>query len=107
MSENIPEQKIITAVASHLEVIGDPTRLTILYALADHEQCVTELSEITGFSLPAVSHHLRILKDKGFVIKRKQGIKVYYQLVDSCIRQVIAIARGHIEENHGYSEALS
>ena len=96
----IPSEKLIQRIASHLDVIGDPTRLKILYAIAGGEVGLTELSRATAFSMPAVSHHLRLLKDKGLIRKRKDGVKVFYRLVDSCLLDVLYIARRHIEEEH-------
>ena len=100
LQQTIPEDRVIETIANHLEVIGDPTRLKILYVLSIGEAYVSELAEFTGLSLPAVSHHLRILKDKMLVIKKKTGVKVFYRLMDQCLLDVLAIARRHIEEDH-------
>ena len=96
----LPKGKMIAEVASHLEVMGDPTRLKILYVLSEGEVSVSNLADITGYTPPAVSHHLRILLNKGLVRKRKEGIQVFYRLVDSCILDVLSIARNHVEEQH-------
>ena len=59
--------------------LGDGTRLRIYWLLLHHEDCVTNISAIMGMSSPAVSHHLRALKDGGLIKSRRVGKEVYYK----------------------------
>ena len=65
---------------------GDEKRQLIIVSLihddSDQGLQVTDLTEVTGLSRPAVSHHLKILKDAGIVDIRKDGTKNYYYLTD-------------------------
>lgn len=99
-SRQFPSDKTIESVASHLEVMGNTTRLKIMYHLLSHEMGVLELSELLEMSMPAISHHLRVLKDKDIVTKRHSGKNVFYKLEDPCLIQVLDLARVHIEEHH-------
>jgi len=60
--------------------LGDPTRRTIFERLADRPQAVSELAEDLPVSRPAVSQHLRVLKDAGLVVDRRAGRQRIYQV---------------------------
>ena len=45
--------------------------------------CVINLSSIVGMSSPAVSHHLRQLKNSGLIVSRREGKEVYYRAADT------------------------
>ncbi|MGL1892634.1 MAG: metalloregulator ArsR/SmtB family transcription factor [Spirochaetaceae bacterium] len=97
---DIPSDKTIENVSSHLEVMGNPTRLKIMYYLLKSEVGVLELSELLNMSMPAISHHLRVLKDKKIVTRRQVGKNVFYKLEDPCLIQVLEVARVHVEDHH-------
>ena len=50
---------------------------------------MTNLSAILGMSSPAVSHHLRPLRDSGLVVSRREGKEVYYRAADSRQSQLL------------------
>ena len=62
-----------------MEALGDPTRFAILESLARRPLAVSELAETLPVSRPAVSQHLRVLKDAGLVSDRKAGTKRIYE----------------------------
>jgi DNA-binding transcriptional ArsR family regulator len=63
-----------------LTALGDPTRRAIFERLADRPRAVGELAGELPVSRPAVSQHLRVLKDAGLVIDRPAGTRRIYQL---------------------------
>jgi DNA-binding transcriptional ArsR family regulator len=63
-----------------LGLLGDPTRRTILELLAELPRSVGELARELPVSRPAVSQHLRALKDAGLVTDRAEGTRRVYQL---------------------------
>lgn len=73
-------------LAKILQTIGDPTRLRILTALESVCISVTSITEVTGLRQPSVSHHLRILRDRGLVIAERRGGFVYYCLANEGLR---------------------
>ena len=78
----LPEADVYTA-------IGDPTRRALLRRMADEgEKSVTELLEPFSISQPAISKHLRILRDAGLVRRRKEGRMRLYEADASGLRQV-------------------
>jgi DNA-binding transcriptional ArsR family regulator len=63
-----------------LGALGDPTRRAIFERLAERPSAVGELARGFPVSRPAVSQHLRVLKDAGLVIDRPEGARRIYQL---------------------------
>lgn len=63
-----------------LLALGDPTRLAILERLADRPRAVVELARELPVSRPAVSQHLRVLKDVGLVIDQAVGNRRIYRV---------------------------
>lgn len=67
-----------------LDVLGDPVRRRLLELLADGERSAGELGEIVqrefGISQPAVSQHLRVLRESGFATARPEGTRRLYAI---------------------------
>jgi DNA-binding transcriptional ArsR family regulator len=64
-----------------LELAGNEVRLKILYLLEEeNELCPCDLSDILGMSIPAVSQHLRKMKDGNIIESRRDGQTIYYSL---------------------------
>jgi DNA-binding transcriptional ArsR family regulator len=79
-------------------VLGDPTRVRILDALAAAELCVGDLAHRLGVSESAVSHQLRLLRSARIVRSRRAGRMMFYALDD---RHVLALFRQglrHVQE---------
>jgi ArsR family transcriptional regulator len=66
-------------VAKLFRVLGDDTRLQILALLRIREACVCELVELFGISQPAISEHLRRLREAGLVEDERRGMWVFYR----------------------------
>jgi DNA-binding transcriptional ArsR family regulator len=63
-----------------LEALGDPTRRAIFERLVGRPRSVRELADALPVSRPAVSQHLRVLKQSGLVIDRAQGTRRVYRI---------------------------
>lgn len=94
-------------VAATFGVLADPTRARILHALslADAELCVCDLAVLIGISQSALSHQLRLLRDRDVVMRTKRGRMVYYRLADEHIRHVFADGLRHAGERRGVADA--
>ena len=66
--------------AAGLLALGDPTRLAIFERLADRPRAVVDLARELPVSRPAVSQHLRVLKDAGLVIDHAVGNRRIYRV---------------------------
>ncbi|MBN8672163.1 MAG: winged helix-turn-helix transcriptional regulator [Chitinophagales bacterium] len=68
-------------LSSVLDLAGNEVRLKILYLLDEEKElCPCDLSDILGMSIPAISQHLRKLKDGNIIEPRKEGQTIYYSL---------------------------
>lgn len=63
-----------------LDALGDPTRRAIVERLAERPRAVGELADGLPVSRPAVSQHLKVLKDAGLVTERAAGTRRIYRL---------------------------
>ena len=69
-----------TAAIDAFGALGDPTRRTIFERLAHHPAAVGDLAAGLPVSRPAVSQHLRVLKDAGLVMETAQGARRIYSI---------------------------
>lgn len=75
------DQEMLEVVARQMRALADPTRLSLVDALArTTELCVCDLGWITGRAQNLVSHHLRALKVQGLAQSRPEGKIVFYSL---------------------------
>jgi ArsR family transcriptional regulator len=97
--ERLREKVLEVAGLSEIfKVLSDETRTKILYLLAHYKLCVCDIAVILEMSLPAVSHHLRLLKAFRFVKYARHGKMVYYSLADEHIINLIREAQEHFAE---------
>ena len=80
-------------LAELLQALGDPTRLRILSVLDTACVPVGAIAQATGLRQPAVSHHLRVLRDRGLVRPERRGAYVYYCASSEALRPAIDAAR--------------
>ena len=71
-----------------LDALGDPTRRSIFESLRSGPHSVGELAEGLPVSRPAVSQHLRVLKEAGLVSDSKDGTRRVYRIEADALRQV-------------------
>jgi ArsR family transcriptional regulator len=94
--KNIPDENVLSVLSRTYRAFGDPNRLKILLGLSQRELCVCELGEVLEMSPPAVSHHLRLLKDLGLVRTRRAGKLVYYALDDDHVQTLLQTGLTHV-----------
>lgn len=70
-------------VADIFKQLGDPTRIRIFWLLCHCEECVINIAALMDMSSPAVSHHLRPLRNTGLIVSRREGKEVYYKAADT------------------------
>ncbi|MBU7006921.1 ArsR/SmtB family transcription factor [Phosphitispora fastidiosa] len=75
-------------IAEFYKALGDEIRLTILNMLSEQEMCVCEIFDKLDISQPAVSHHLKILRQAGLVKDSKEGKWIYYSLNGSVFQEI-------------------
>lgn len=74
-------EESFTLLSGILALAGNEARLKIIYLLdQEKELCPCDLSDILGMSIPAVSQHLRKMKDGNIVVSRKERQTIFYSL---------------------------
>ena len=92
-----------TALAETFKVLGDPTRVRILDALAHAEVPVCDLAEVLDLTQSAVSHQLRLLRGMRLVRSRRDGQHIYYTLDDQHIVKLFEQGLEHVQERTSLS----
>jgi DNA-binding transcriptional ArsR family regulator len=87
------EQEINLLHARVCSGLADPTRVMILYALAEEPRYVGELTEELGLPQPTVSRHLKILRDRSLVKSERSGASVFYSLTDKRVIEALDLLR--------------
>jgi ArsR family transcriptional regulator len=85
-------------LAELLQALGDPTRLRILSALDTSCVPVGSIVAATGLRQPSVSHHLRVLRDRGIVRAERRGAYVFYCAASDRLRPAIDAARALLDD---------
>jgi DNA-binding transcriptional ArsR family regulator len=83
--------------ADPFDALGDPNRRAILALLGTHDRSVQQLADALPISRPAVSRHLRVLKEAGLVTDRPEGTRRLYALQEEGADAV----RAYIEQVWG------
>jgi ArsR family transcriptional regulator len=85
----IPEDRSLEFKTRIFKVISDTNRLKILEILRGGERCQCEIIPMLDQSQPTVSRHLRLLEEGGLIRSRRDGTRMFYEVVDSHIFNVI------------------
>jgi DNA-binding transcriptional ArsR family regulator len=94
-----PQATETDVLAKYFRGFGDPTRLRILGLLREQERSVGELVNALGQPQPKVSNHLACLRWCGFVAAERRGKRVFYQLADPRVAQVVDITQALLADN--------
>jgi len=74
--------------ASLFHALSDETRLSLLDQLREGERCVCELTEVMKTGQSRLSFHLKVLKDAGLLLDRREGRWMYYSINPDAIDQL-------------------
>jgi ArsR family transcriptional regulator, lead/cadmium/zinc/bismuth-responsive transcriptional repressor len=95
--EALPRPELLAVVVDAFGALADPTRARILYALGRCPLCVRDLAIVTGVSESAMSHQLRLLRDRRVVKARRQGTTIYYSVDDQHVTALLREAEYHAD----------
>lgn len=79
----MPQTQDFHVVSDIFKQLGDSSRVRIFWLLCHCEECVINISALVEMSSPAVSHHLKLLKDSGLIVSRRDGKEVYYRAAET------------------------
>ena len=98
VQQGLKFKKTFYLLAETFQALGDPSRVQIIWALSKGELCVGEMTDLLGMSQPAVSHHLRTLRNLRLVRVRKEGRTAFYSLDDEHIHGLLQEGIEHVED---------
>jgi len=92
-------EKVFLKVAAYFNMLSEPARLRIMYAVCSGEKSVSEVVELCGSSQANVSRHLLALHKAGILLRRKEGVTVYYSIADNNTVEMCQSVCAKIAEN--------
>ena len=100
VSECMAEENTFNKIAEFFKILGDTTRVKILYALDKNEMCVCDIANVLNMSKSSISHQLGTLRRCGIVKCRKVGKEVFYTLDDDHVKEVFEVGFEHIKHKN-------
>ena len=98
IKNRIPDVKSLYELSEFFKVMGDGTRIQLLWALEESEMCVGDLAVLLDMTKSAISHQLKVLRLAKLVKSNKIGKNVYYSLDDNHIKIILKKALEHVQE---------
>lgn len=94
----VPPAEHLTVLAETFRLLGDPTRLRILYFCLAGPCAVGTIAACLGLSQALVSHHLRLLRSARLMRAERQARHVFYELADDHVRGILVSLAEHVDE---------
>lgn len=111
---HLPEEQDFFTIAELFRLLGDSSRLKLFWILCHCEECLVNLAAMMDMSSPALSHHLKQLKNSGLVVSRRAGKEVYYRAATTATAELLhhfMEQLNHVvcpdEEDHNHSAPQS
>jgi ArsR family transcriptional regulator len=96
VKEKMKPETTMQRLSETFRVLGDSTRVKIIFALAQEELCVCDIANLLGTTNSAVSHQLRVLRNMRLVKYRKDGKNAFYTLDDEHIKNLFDEGLRHV-----------
>lgn len=97
--EPSPRADELQALAETFRLLGDPTRLRILFYCLSTPRAVGDIAETLELSQTLVSHHLRLLRGARLVRGDRQSRQVFYKVADCHVSDMLIDMATHIDED--------
>ena len=98
LADHLTNDDVVYGATQIFDALSDFTRFQLLGTLSLGERSVSELQLVANVSQSAVSHQLRLLRDRGLVRARRDGQRMTYSLADEHVAQLIRIGLEHAAE---------
>ena len=92
---------VVYGATQIFDALSDFTRFQILAALMEGDKSVSDLQDVCHVSQSAISHQLRMLRDRRLVAARREGQRMIYSLSDDHVGLLIGIGLEHAAEQEG------
>ena len=101
LADHLADDGVVYDATQIFDALSDFTRFQILGALSMGEKSVSELQLVCHVSQSAISHQLRLLRDRGLVAARRDGQRMIYSLADEHVTTLICVGLEHAAEERG------
>ena len=95
--EKMLDNDFINQISLFFKILGDNTRVKILFSLDNNEMCVCDIANVLNMTKSSISHQLSFLKQNNIVKCNRVGKEVYYSLDDEHVKEVFEVAISHIK----------
>ena len=100
MKTNLPDKSIFEMQAEICKTLTNPKRIEILSVLKTDERTVTELVNALGASKANVSQHLAVMRHKGILTTRREGVNIYYRVANPKVIDACSLMKEVLFEQH-------
>ena len=100
VKKRMPKEGDLYDLSDFFKVLGDSTRVKIIWALDEKEMCVCDIAVLLNMTKSAISHQLKSLKQADLVKFRREGKVVYYSLKDDHVKDIFEKGMEHIKEKY-------
>jgi ArsR family transcriptional regulator len=100
VKKRMPDDETLYDLSDFFKMLGDSTRVKIMWALDENEMCVCDIAALLNMSKSAISHQLKSLRQADLVKFRRDGKVVYYSLKDDHVRDIFEKGMEHIKEKY-------
>ena len=100
MKALLTDKSIFEMQAEICKTLTNPKRIEILNALKTDERTVTDLVNILGASKANVSQHLAVMRHKGILTTRREGVNIFYRVANPKVIEACALMKEVLFEQH-------
>jgi DNA-binding transcriptional ArsR family regulator len=100
MKAILTDKAIFEMQAEICKTLTNPKRIEILNALKTDERTVTDLVNILGASKANVSQHLAVMRHKGILITRREGVNIFYRVANTKVIDACSLMKEVLFEQH-------
>ena len=100
MKQILTDKSIFEMQAEVCKTLTNPKRIEILNTLKNDEKTVTEIVNALGASKANVSQHLAVMRHKGILTTRREGVNIYYRVVNPKVIEACTLMKEVLFEQH-------
>jgi ArsR family transcriptional regulator len=100
MKQILTDKSLFAMQAEICKTLTNPKRIEILNALKTDEKTVSELVKALGASKANVSQHLAVMRHKGILTTRREGVNIYYRVANPKVIEACALMKEVLFEQH-------
>lgn len=101
MKQLLTDKSIFEMQAEICKTLTNPKRIEILNILKNEERTVTELVDALGASKANVSQHLAVMRHKGILMTRREGVNIFYRVANPKVIEACSLMKEVLFEQHG------